>query len=95
MPFKADSPGRRGDKKIAEDVRRVGRTYFTPERRYHRLHQPVVTVASGALWRERRQDWAWRPGWAGESGVGAGGNVSITVDDGYRPYREFLQTRDP
>jgi predicted Zn-dependent peptidase len=31
-----------------EDLARVVQTYFTPERSYTALHQPVVTVASGA-----------------------------------------------
>lgn len=31
-----------------EDLSRVVQTYFTPERSYTGLHQPVVTVASGA-----------------------------------------------
>jgi predicted Zn-dependent peptidase len=30
------------------DLVRVTATYFTPQRRYLGLHQPVVTVASGA-----------------------------------------------
>ncbi|TEU17359.1 MAG: insulinase family protein [Anaerolineales bacterium] len=31
-----------------EDLSRVVETYFTPQRRYLGLHQPVATVASGA-----------------------------------------------
>ncbi len=38
------------DRVSPEDVRRVVHTYFTPERRYQGMHQPVVTVVSGALW---------------------------------------------
>ncbi len=30
------------------DLTRVVKTYFTPQRRYVGLHQPVATVASGA-----------------------------------------------
>jgi predicted Zn-dependent peptidase len=33
---------------VSADLARVVRTYFTPQRRYVGLHQPVATVASGA-----------------------------------------------
>jgi predicted Zn-dependent peptidase len=33
-----------------EDVQRVVRAYFIPQRRFQGLHQPIVTVARGARW---------------------------------------------